>query len=283
MNIYRIETGKVKVKQNQISKSHGIAPKLTKVFFDNNWSEWLPIYAWVIEHPEGIFVVDTGETHRTTKKGYLPRWHPYYGLAVRFDVKPEEEIGPQLRRVGIDPARDVQKVIMTHMHTDHAGGLSHFPGTEIMIQKDEYKAASGLTGILGGYLPHRWPEWLNPTLIEIPENQFGPFVNSFPVTKDKTVRIVATPGHVASHLSVIVEIDGLYYFIAGDASYNQENMINLVRDGVGVPDSLDSLKKIRSFAMQYPTLYLPSHDPDVPGRMESKEIVPVFEDAIVNG
>jgi hypothetical protein len=26
------------------------------------WTEPLPIYVWVIEHPEGIIVIDTGET-----------------------------------------------------------------------------------------------------------------------------------------------------------------------------------------------------------------------------
>jgi len=277
MNLYRIETGKVKVKLNQISKSRGIAPKLTKVFFDKAWSDWLPIYTWVIDHPEGIFVVDTGETHKTGKKGYLPKWHPYYSMAVRFDVKPQDEIGPHLRNLGIDPSKDVSKVIMTHLHTDHAGGLYHFPGTEILIDRKEFKSASGLTGILGGYLPHRWPGWLKPTLITLPENRFGPFKKSLPVTNDGKVRIVATPGHVASHLSVIVELDELYYFIAGDASYNQENMINLVSDGVGTGESLDTLKNIRTFASEFPTIYLPSHDPDVPGRMANKEIAPVFE------
>ncbi len=53
MKIHRIKTGRVKVKLNQISKANGMAPKLTKVFFDKQWSDWLPIYAWLIEHDEG--------------------------------------------------------------------------------------------------------------------------------------------------------------------------------------------------------------------------------------
>ena len=38
-----------------------------------NWTERLPIYAWTIEHPEGVIVVDTGETARTSDAGYFPR------------------------------------------------------------------------------------------------------------------------------------------------------------------------------------------------------------------
>jgi N-acyl homoserine lactone hydrolase len=45
----------------------------------------------------------------------LPWWHPYFRFAVRFDIEPEQEVGPQLRRLGIG-ARDVKTVVLTHMH-----------------------------------------------------------------------------------------------------------------------------------------------------------------------
>jgi len=273
MKIHRIETGKVRIKQNQISKSGGMLPQMLKVLFGKDWSEWLPIYAWVIEHTEGVIVVDTGETHKTKNQGYLPLWHPYYALAVEFNVKQEDEIGPQLYEIGIDPAKDVKKVIMTHMHTDHAGGLYHFPNSEIIIEKNEYKSASGTTGILAGYLPHRWPGWLNPTLITVPDNPYFSFRKSLAVTSDKKVMIVGTPGHVANHISVIVEIEGLQYFIAGDTSYTEENLLKLIPDGVGTNQSSSTLQSILSFTESVPTIYLPSHDPQVPHRMENKEIV----------
>ena len=280
MKIHRIETGKVRIKQNQVRKAQGFAPKLTKVFFDKQWTDWLPIFAWVIEHPDGIIVVDTGETHKTGSKGYLPQWHPFYALAVDFDVKPEEEIGPQMKQLGIDPEKDVSKVIMTHLHTDHAGGLHHFPNAEILIESNEYKVASGISGIMKGYLPHRWPKWLRPQLISLPEVAYGPFLKSMPLTDDGKVMLVSTPGHVADHLSVIVEMEGFYYFLAGDTSYTEENMLQSIPDGVGTVDSIDTLWKIQAFAQHHPTIYLPSHDPDVPRRMDEKVIVPVYEETL---
>ncbi|MCB9286415.1 MAG: N-acyl homoserine lactonase family protein [Lewinellaceae bacterium] len=280
MRIHRIETGKVRIRSNQITKAEGITPKMLKVLLDNNWSEWLPIYAWAIEHPEGVIVVDTGETHKTGKRGYLPRWHPYYSMAVEFDVRPEDEIGPQLKKIGIDPVKDVRKVVMTHLHTDHAGGLHHFPNSEIFIEQNEYKAASGFTGILAGYLPHRWPDWLKPKLITLPNAPYHSFPRSLPVTSDGKVMIVGTPGHVAHHISVIVEIENINYFLAGDTSYNEENLLNLRPDGVGTRKSLKTLKSILSFAESNPTVYLPSHDPQAPDRMEGRRIVPVYDGAL---
>ena len=42
------------------------------MLFDPEWSEWLPIYVWVIEHDEGVILVDTGETARVHERGYHP-------------------------------------------------------------------------------------------------------------------------------------------------------------------------------------------------------------------
>lgn len=281
MRIQRIETGKVRIKENQLRKASGISPGMFKVLFGKEWSEWLPIYAWVIEHEEGFIVVDTGETHKTNKKGYFPKWHPYYALAVDFDVKEGDEIGPQLHEMGIDPIKDVKKVIMTHLHTDHAGGLHHFPNSEIFIEKNEFSAASGTGGILAGYLPHRWPKWLNPTLISLPNVSFFNFDQSHAVTKDGKIRIVNTPGHVAGHISVIVEMDDVFYFLAGDTSYTQENMLKLIPDGIGTHQSMNTLQNIKSFAEANPTIYLPSHDPDAPKRMDQKEIVPIYKEHVI--
>jgi len=280
MKIHRIETGKVRIKENQIEKAKGIAPQMIKVLFGKKWAEWVPIYAWVIEHPEGIIVVDTGESHKTNTRGYLPKWHPYYSMAVEFDVKPEDEIGPQLIKIGIDPLRDIKKVIMTHMHTDHAGGLHHFPNSEIIIEKNEYKSASGLKGILAGYLPHRWPKWFNPNLITLPKEPHVSFNRSMSITEDKKVMLVATPGHVANHISVIVDIDGLHYFLAGDTSYTQENLIKLIPDGIGTNQSVITLNNILTYSKSHPTIYLPSHDPQIPDRMENKKFVPIYNRAI---
>jgi len=273
MRIFKIQTGRVRIKENQISKSKGYTPQMLKVLFGKKWADWAPIYAWVIDHEEGVIVVDTGETYKTMDKGYLPKWHPYYALAVDFDVKLEDEIGPQLLKMGINPEKDVKKVIMTHLHTDHAGGLHHFPNSEIIIDKNEFKDASGLKGMLAGYLPHRWPKWLKPTLIDLPYDRYFTFSKSMPVTKDGKIIIVATPGHVANHISVIAEVNGLYYFLAGDTSYTQDNLLNEVPDGIGTIESVSTLKNIVNFSKLKPTIYLPAHDPQVPNRIKNKELV----------
>ena len=156
--IHAICTGLVKVRSAQReSRSTGFA-RLTDMLLDKEWTDWLPIYAWVIEHDEGIIVVDTGETSRVHERGYHPSWHPFYRRASRFSVHADEEIGFQLRSLGLG-ARDVKQVVLTHLHTDHAGGLAHLTNVRSWVSRQEFDRASGLGGQIQGYLPHRWPRW----------------------------------------------------------------------------------------------------------------------------
>jgi glyoxylase-like metal-dependent hydrolase (beta-lactamase superfamily II) len=36
---------------------------------------------------------------------------------------------------------------MTHLHTDHAGGLHHFPDNEILVSRDELEYAGDYVGV----------------------------------------------------------------------------------------------------------------------------------------
>ena len=276
MKIHAIQTGTVEVKKNQVIGKGPNAVRLINVLFGTTWVEPIPIYAWAIEHKEGVIVVDTGETARTSEPGYFPRWQPYYKFAVRFHVKPEQEIGTQLKQIGIT-TKDVRKVILTHMHTDHAGGLHHFPESRIYINMPEYNRTFGLQGQILGYIPQRMPTWLSPIAMVFDKKGFGSFQKFWDVTSSGDVKVVATEGHTPAHISVIVVIDDIHYFLAGDTSYSEENLLQKIADGVSPdPDqAIDTMRNILSFASRYPTVYLPSHDARSEIRLKNKAILSV--------
>ena len=281
MNIHAIQTGSVALTTSwREGVGHG-PRRMLNTLLVREWTERLPIYAFAIEHPEGVIVVDTGETARISEPGYFPRWNPYFRFAVREFVEPEQEIGPQLERLGITPA-DVRTVVLTHLHTDHAGGLHHFRGTEILVTRRELKHAAGLAGRVRGYPSNRWPSWFDPKLVDLPAVPFGPFPESLRLTEAGDVTLVPVPGHTPGQVALVVKDGDKSVFIAGDSSYTQDTMLRGHVDGVGSDEAAERLthERIRAYAAGTPTVYLPAHDPETAVRLAERRTVQAAPEAV---
>jgi N-acyl homoserine lactone hydrolase len=276
MKVHAIQTGFVRIKSAQVEgRGHGLSRRLA-IFTDTNWTEWLPTYAWAIDHPEGIIVVDTGQGAHLLESGRS--LHPYVRWEVAFRIEREQEIGPQLRALGI-ASRDVKRVVLTHLHMDHDGGLVHFPESEILVASGELQTARGYLGRLRGYLPHRWPSWFDPKPLSLAAESFGPFAASRRLTQAGDVVAVATPGHTADHISVVVQDGGIDYFLAGDTSYNEDLMLEGRLDGVSADEqvTIATLDAIRRFTRSRPTVYLPTHDPEAADRLANRRSAAIGE------
>jgi N-acyl homoserine lactone hydrolase len=272
MKVHAIQTGSVRIKNAQVEgRGHGLSRRLAG-FVDRTWTDWLPTYAWVIDHPEGVMVVDTGQGMHLLETG--KSLHPYVRWEVGFRIEREEEIGPQLRALGIGP-RDVKRVILTHLHMDHDGGLAHFPQSQILVARGELALARGWAGRMRGYLPNRWPSWFDPTPLDLPAEAFGPFAASRRLTEAGDVIAVSTSGHTADHISVVVEDGDATLFLAGDTSYNEGLMLAGKVDGVSASDAIAgaTLAAIGRFARDRPTVYLPTHDPLSAARLANRQPV----------
>ena len=87
--------------------------------------------------------------------------------------------------------------------------------------------------------------------------------------------IVPTPGHTAYHVSVIVKIDGVVYFLAGDTSYSQEILLQRMPDGVSPnpKQAIETLDKIRRYSKMESLVYLPTHDPETAKRFTGRMVL----------
>ena len=274
IRIHPIQTGTVAVRQRQLQGEGRGPARLVRTLADRRWTAPLPILAWAIEHPEGLIVVDAGETARAAQPGYFPAWNPYFRLGMQLQVEAADEIGPALERLGLAP-REVRRVVLTHLHTDHAGGLAHLRHGEHIVTRAELTFASGAKGRARGYVNQHWPSWFHPAGVEFDGPPFGPFERSLPLTRAGDVVLLPTPGHTPGHASVAVRTEGRIVLLAGDTSYSQQLMLDDAADGVTQdPATLRrTLGLIRALAASEPTVYLPSHDPASAARLAALEPV----------
>src|SRR3954470_11117847 len=102
-----------------------------------------PIHAWLIEHPDGPILVDTGETHAARDAAF-----------AAFAVTRQDELDHQLRAVGVAP-EDVATVVLTHIHGDHVDGLPHVAGAPVLAGAREIAFAGGAMVRMARRVPHQ--------------------------------------------------------------------------------------------------------------------------------
>ncbi|HWH43896.1 MAG TPA: N-acyl homoserine lactonase family protein [Thermoleophilaceae bacterium] len=274
MKVHAIQTGQVQIKTRHVQARREARPaRVLDILRDKEWSPRLPITCFAIEHPDGPIVVDTGESSHANDPGYQPWWHPFVRTSERRWVEPHEEVGPQLRALGIEPG-EVRCLVMTHMHGDHAGGLSHFEGTDIVMSATEASMALSRTGPLNGYLNGHYPRWLAPRTLDFDRDPWEGFEASVALTGDGAIRLVPTPGHTMGHLSVVVEQPDHLVLITGDATYSEQALLDGVVDGVAQDEKAHrrSTAKLRELCSRHRVVVAPSHDPESARRLAEASV-----------
>lgn len=268
MKIYALQTGQVQVKRTHRQLRGPAGARLLSIAVDPRWTDWLPIHCWVVEHPDGLIVVDTGETAQINDGDYVncdPGTAFVYRNLLRFRLSREDEIDQQMARLGLD-VNDVRWVVQTHLHSDHMGGMRHFPKAEFIVPRADYPNSQGT-------LPCRYPDWLKPTFPSfVPERHFG-FANTMRLTDN--VLIVPTPGHSVGHQSVIVVEDERDVMLAGDVAFDAGQLLQQQVAGISaeVPAAKQSLATVLDHCRQRPTVFLPSHDLFSAERLQKRSVI----------
>jgi glyoxylase-like metal-dependent hydrolase (beta-lactamase superfamily II) len=223
----------------------------------SRWT-WVPIPAFLVEHPAaGPILVDAGlhELVATDAGAALGRFGK---LAFTIDMKPEWSVPAQLRARGVDPA-SVQTILMTHLHYDHASGLSQFPGATVSVDEREHaKAIKGSP--LEGFMPHQ---------LKTPGQQWRMLPGDdedIDFLGDGTIRLLSTPGHTPGHRSVALRLSsGGDLLLTGDAAYARrtidDNLLPLLTWNDDAYRA--SLAKVQAWTSDHPGApVIPGHDPD---------------------
>jgi glyoxylase-like metal-dependent hydrolase (beta-lactamase superfamily II) len=229
---------------------------------------WVPCPAFLITHPSaGHILVDTSlhpslAASPRENFGRLASWY------VRPRVEPGRDLPAQLRERGADP-RSIRLVVVTHLHYDHASGISEFPSATFVLSRAEWTAATtGSRPILRGYRPQHYDFAFDYRLIDFDHarvDSYASFGRSFDLLGDGSIRLAFTPGHTLGHMSVVARLRDRDFVIAGDAVYTTRQL----EGGPAQPRPHDphlwrrSLQELQLFHRDYPQApIVPGHDPE---------------------
>ena len=163
----------------------------------------MPVGAFLVEHPSGTAVFDTGMHADLEHSKERMR-----STAELFEVElsPASSVTGQLAERGLAPG-DVDVAVVSHLHFDHCGGLAQLPDARMVVQQAEWDAAfHGPLVEYGVFNPDDFDLGHDRQMLDGEHDLFG----------DGSVVVVPTPGHTAGHQSLLIEGRLL---LTGDACY----------------------------------------------------------------
>jgi glyoxylase-like metal-dependent hydrolase (beta-lactamase superfamily II) len=195
----------------------------------------LPIPAYLIEHPKGSALFDTG-MHPDCQSDPAGRLGQHLARLFAFDYHPGEEIGARLEAIGRDPAR-IDLVINSHFHFDHVGGNAQIPNATLLVQRREWDA--GIDPDIAarrGFDRRDFDLGHERRLLDGEHDVFG----------DGSVICLPTHGHTPGHQSLKLRLEGREIVLAADSCYfcrtlAERRLPRFVHDREAMLDSLDRL------------------------------------------
>jgi N-acyl homoserine lactone hydrolase len=249
----------------------------------------LPILSFVIEHPRGLLVFDTGlnaafAAHPSSYVG------PFGNQWLPFRSAPGMNLAAQMRAHGLPP-EDVTHVVLSHLHYDHSGDLRAFPESRLVVTRQEWRAAQALFKRSRGYLgkdyaglaftlldfPPDDGEASNPTL----EGEYG-----LDMLDDGSLILVPTFGHTHGHQSLLVFLRDGVVLLAGDAVYVHEGYtMPAAQPHADAPESAwRSTIALRILAKEDPqAIIVPTHDDRTLQDLDRPDIVLVPQERFTAG
>ena len=208
----------------------------------------LPVPAWLIRHPSGSVLFDTGMHPDLAGPG---EFSDAVGLFFDVGLTEDELVDARLRAAELDPA-DVGTVVLSHLHFDHTGGLALVPDARVVVQRDEWEAgAAEETAAANSFRASEYQTGHDVVLAEGEHDLFG----------DGLVTCIPTPGHTPGHQSLRVRLADREVVLAADCAYFEDTLQGgplppIGHDHEAHARSLDRLRAMRTAG----ATVVPGHD-----------------------
>src|SRR3954447_1586306 len=210
----------------------------------------MPVRSFVITHPQGTLVWDTGLGDAIAAEGGS---REIVEGVIWFKVS--TSLRSQLRDIGVDPAA-VRYMALSHLHPDHVGNLELFAGSTVLVQQAELDAAFSPEAEALTYFPD--------TYASLDRERVQAVSGEHDVFGDGTLVLTPLPGHTPGHQGLLVRLrETGSILLAGDVSYSVKDFAaGAVRPGnVDLEASARSIAAARQLEDEGVAIWL-HHDAD---------------------
>lgn len=224
----------------------------------------VPVGFYVIKHPKGNVLFDTGNNDKLITD---PTWWGKANQALKPAMTPDVAIDVQLKKIGLTPD-DITYVVPSHLHLDHGGNVGKFPKSTIVLQKSEllqaFWPAPGTGGpyIIGDVLPLRqgesdYPNAQKMALLDGDLDLFG----------DGSIVIKRWVAHTAGSQMLVVKLKNRgMTILTGDNVYFRENVEKNIPPNIVLAYSpqgfFTAFEWIRTMMATEKADFFTAHDPD---------------------
>ncbi len=226
----------------------------------------------LVETPDALVLIDNGSGNKEDEK--------FVGIYGIENAGSPTRLEDAIRDAGFSPD-DVDYVIDTHLHFDHAGGNTYrdeegqvriaFPKARYVVQRGEWEWAHVRNErIRASYLPHNFDPVEAAGLFDFVEGEHELLPG---------VRLVPTPGHTPHHQSVVLTSEGQTACFLADVVPTSAHLPLPWIMGYDVEPlvTLESKRWLLGRAREEDWLLIFEHDPRVAwGRLDPKEERPTL-------
>ena len=196
----------------------------------------VPVPCYLIDHPKGRVLFDTGM--HTDLQQNSDRIGPFARL---FEIRYEADEGAAARLAAVDVDADrLDRVIVSHLHFDHAGGLEQLPNAQVIVQRREWEAGRDADRAqANGFIQKDYDHGHDVLEVDGEHDVFG----------DGRVTCIPTYGHTPGHQSLRVRTDEGEVVLTADACYFRQTLEKRLLPAFGYSQekALASLDRLQAF------------------------------------
>ena len=208
-----------------------------------------PSFTYLIETPDGTRILFDAAISRN----HEAEWPAPYRDAVGYRPREEQRFEASLKARRLGP-EDIDIVVLSHLHCDHAGNARLFSAapTQILVHEREYAAASALTRDMDFYVRADF---------DLPARRFTPISGDLELARG--VIAIFLPGHTPGTMGLMVETAAAGTLIlTSDACYLAESCVS-ERCEARADDRVQwqqSMRKLKALARERHATILFGHD-----------------------